>query len=123
MYLYVIENKKDIEPVNYYNEDNEFDNIKYFCFQPNKNIGLFENELNDNDYKILYKYKIELGKEFKHSHESFIFVDQNYRLIKEWLDLHFTFNYYLQLKLNDFVEYKFKRLSDYKIIRHFEIIE
>ena len=123
MYLYVIEVKNDIKKdiKDDDNIENEYDMFKKFCIQPDKNIGLFENELNDNDYKILYKYKIELGKEFRHG--DFIFVDQHYRLIKEWLDLHFTFNFYIQLKLNDFVEYKFKRLSEYKIVRHFEIIE
>ena len=122
MWLYVIEVEKKysveaaIEDARTINEYHEY---RDDCCQPNKCIGLFEKRLNKNDYKILEEYEIELEKEFKHY--PFIYVDQRYRLLQEMLDFICSFYYSLQLKLNDFVEYKFKK-TKVKITKYYEII-
>ena len=126
MWLYVIEVEKKysveaaIESARTINEYGDEYVKEFYDHQSNKCIGLFEKRLNKNDYKILEEYEIELEKEFKHY--PFIYVDQRYRLLQEWHDFICNFYYYLQLKLNDFVEYKFKK-TKVKITKYYEISE
>ena len=105
---------------------------KYFTFQANKYIGLFNDksdfELIKDNFNILKIeiYEYELEKEYKDHHSiggsPFLYLDSHHRLIKEWSDMHFNEYCHLQLKLNDFVPYDFKR-SNLNITRRFNIVE